>query len=97
MWHALYYLVIFLETAGSDPARSMSLQKIPVPLNGDEGAVRKYAEEVEALKRKASVASHLLLLPASLMLDVGMEAAAEPHSSGSLGAVCWLMTWVVEP
>lgn len=39
-----------------------ALQKIPVPLNGDESAVRKYADEVEALKRKVRSLSQLLHL-----------------------------------
>lgn len=32
-------------------------QKIPVPLNGDEGAVSKYALEVESLKKKVRPAA----------------------------------------
>ena len=30
------------------------VQNIPVPLNGDESAIRKYADDVEALKKKVS-------------------------------------------
>ena len=31
------------------------MQSIPVPLNGDESAIRKYADDVEALKKKVNM------------------------------------------
>lgn len=37
-----------------------SVQSIPLPLNGDEGAIRKYADSVEALKRKVGLRSHVV-------------------------------------
>lgn len=41
--------------AVANRASFFAMQKIHVPLNGDESAIKKYASEVEALKRKVGL------------------------------------------
>lgn len=45
---------------------SSLLQSIPVPLTGDDGAVKKYAKEVEALKKKVGMADYEEVLDAQM-------------------------------